>query len=41
MGGACGTYWREEQIHVRFWVQSLKERDHQNALGIDVGILLK
>jgi len=41
MGGACGTYWGEEQIHARFWVHNLKERDHWNALGLDVSLILK
>jgi hypothetical protein len=41
MGGACGTYWGEEQIHARFWVHNLKERDHCNALGLAIRIILK
>ena len=41
MGGICVTYWGEEQIHARFWVQSLKERDHWNVVSLDVRIILK
>jgi hypothetical protein len=41
MGGACGTYWGEEETHARFWVQNLKERDNWNALCLDVRIIPK
>jgi hypothetical protein len=40
MGGACGTYVRQE-LHTRFWWGGVREREHLETLGVDGRIILK
>jgi hypothetical protein len=41
MGGACGTYGRQESCIQGFGGEDLKERDRLEDLGIDGRIILK
>jgi len=40
MGGACGTYGRQERC-IGLWWGNLRERDHLEHLGIGGRIILK
>jgi len=39
MGGACSSYGAE--VHIRFWLGDLRERDKLQDLGVDGRIILK
>jgi len=41
MGGACGTYGRQERYINRVFVGDLREGDHLEDLGVDGRIILK
>jgi hypothetical protein len=41
MGGACGTYGRQERYINRVFVVDRRERDHLKDLGVDGRMILK
>ena len=41
MGGACGTYGRQETMEHGFGGENPKEREHLQDLAIDASIILK
>ena len=41
MGGACCRNWEGGEMHTRFEVKNIKERDYMEDLGVDWRIKLK
>jgi hypothetical protein len=41
MGGACSMCGGDEKMRTKFWLESLKGRDHSEDLGVDRVIILK
>jgi hypothetical protein len=40
MGSACSMHGRNE-MHVKFWSENLKERDHLEDIGTDGKMILE
>jgi hypothetical protein len=41
VGGACSTHGLCEKIHIKFWSENLKGRDHLEDIGKEEKIILK
>jgi hypothetical protein len=41
MGRACGMHGEKRELHIDFWSENLKKRDHLEDLCINRMIILK